>query len=135
LLSQHDIQEKVRYTSSHQSCLSFLLKLSNYISVHLFSLKIIVLGQVWWCVPVIPALRRLRQKNCEFEASLDYTVRPCLKKSNQASKNTQTYSVEDSLVLPSQTLKSLETGFHLLTIMEIVTSHYDPNLWAEYAAK
>jgi hypothetical protein len=31
-------------------------------------------------VPVIPALLRLRQENHEFGASLDYTLRPCLKK-------------------------------------------------------
>jgi hypothetical protein len=27
---------------------------------------------VWWCRPVIPALRSLRQENCEFESSLSY---------------------------------------------------------------
>jgi hypothetical protein len=32
---------------------------------------------VWWYIPVIPALRRWRQKDWEFEDSLDYTVRSC----------------------------------------------------------
>jgi hypothetical protein len=38
---------------------------------------------VWWhfveCV-VIPALRKLRQDDLEYEDSLNYRVRPCLKK-------------------------------------------------------
>jgi hypothetical protein len=28
--------------------------------------------QEWWCIPVIPALRRLRQEDCKFEVSLNY---------------------------------------------------------------
>jgi hypothetical protein len=38
-----------------------------------------------WYTPVVPALRRLRQENCEFQASLDYIVKPCLKK-NKTNK-------------------------------------------------
>jgi hypothetical protein len=25
-------------------------------------------SRVWWCMPAIPALRRLRQEDCEFQA-------------------------------------------------------------------
>jgi hypothetical protein len=32
-------------------------------------------SQTWWLTSVIPALRRLRQKDHEFEANLDYIVR------------------------------------------------------------
>jgi hypothetical protein len=35
---------------------------------------------VWWCMPVIPALGRLRQEHLEFKASLSYLVRSYLKK-------------------------------------------------------
>lgn len=40
------------------------------------------------CIPVIPADGRLRQENPnEFEANLNYMLRPCLKtKANQNSK-------------------------------------------------
>jgi hypothetical protein len=35
---------------------------------------------VWWSSPVIPALRMLRQADCEFEASLGKIARTHLKK-------------------------------------------------------
>jgi hypothetical protein len=35
---------------------------------------------VWWYIPVIPAIRRLRWENPKFKPSLGYIVRPCLKK-------------------------------------------------------
>jgi hypothetical protein len=37
-----------------------------------------MLHGVWWCVAVVPALRRLRQEDHHFKASLDHRVRPCL---------------------------------------------------------
>jgi hypothetical protein len=37
-------------------------------------------------MPVSPALRRWQQENGEFEASLKYRVRLCLKKSKQQRK-------------------------------------------------
>jgi hypothetical protein len=29
-------------------------------------------GQAWWCMPIIPALRRVRKEDHKFEASLSY---------------------------------------------------------------
>jgi hypothetical protein len=39
-------------------------------------------------MPIIPALRRLKQEDGKFEASLGYIARPCLKNiSEKVSKN------------------------------------------------
>jgi hypothetical protein len=35
--------------------------------------------QAWQYMPVIPALRRLRQEDLEFKAMLGYVLRLCLK--------------------------------------------------------
>jgi hypothetical protein len=45
-------------------------------------------SQVWWYMPVISALRRLRQEDGEFKASLGYTAGPSLKKLNKKIKIT-----------------------------------------------
>jgi hypothetical protein len=37
----------------------------------------------WWYMPIIPALRRLRDSNFVFNAKLGYIARPCLKKSKK----------------------------------------------------
>jgi hypothetical protein len=36
-------------------------------------------SQMWWFMPVIPALGRLRQKDWKFEVSMDYIARLWLK--------------------------------------------------------
>jgi hypothetical protein len=41
-----------------------------------------LINQAWWHTPVIPALRRLRQKDHKFEASLCYIAKLCFKKPN-----------------------------------------------------
>jgi hypothetical protein len=37
-------------------------------------------------MPVIPALEKLREENLEFEVSLGYIVRCCLKKKSKATQ-------------------------------------------------
>jgi hypothetical protein len=39
-----------------------------------------VKSQVWWYMPVIPAVGSLVQEDLEFEVNLCYTTRPYLKK-------------------------------------------------------
>jgi hypothetical protein len=34
-------------------------------------------------MPIIPALRKVKQEDCVFEANLDYIVTLCLKKENK----------------------------------------------------
>jgi hypothetical protein len=41
---------------------------------------------VCWQTPVIPAQGTLKQENHEFEDSLGYIVRPCLKKKKKKQK-------------------------------------------------
>jgi hypothetical protein len=43
-------------------------------------LRIVERSLAWWHMPLIPALRRLRQEDREFPVNLGYIVETCLKK-------------------------------------------------------
>jgi hypothetical protein len=45
----------------------------------------------WWHMPVITALRRLRQEDHEFEAIVNYIEKPCLNKKKKERKLTSVY--------------------------------------------
>jgi hypothetical protein len=42
---------------------------------------------MWWFMPIIPALRRVRQKDHKFKASLGHTVRQCFKQNKTKTKS------------------------------------------------
>jgi hypothetical protein len=62
------------------SCLS-QVKVSCCLRVHSYSLtqksarQKCSLNWAWWCIPIIPAPKSLRQEDCMFKASLCYVVR------------------------------------------------------------
>jgi hypothetical protein len=43
-------------------------------------------GWVWWHNSVIPALRRLRQCDCEFKSQPGFIVRSCFKNKDKIKK-------------------------------------------------
>jgi hypothetical protein len=49
-------------------------------------------------MPIIPALRRLRQKNCEFKGRLSYIMRLYLKQTNRQAKNSRALSFGSSAI-------------------------------------
>jgi hypothetical protein len=50
--------------------------------LHGATVKRINSSRAWWCTPVIPAPQRLKL-DLEFQASLHYLVRPCVKISKE----------------------------------------------------
>jgi hypothetical protein len=44
-------------------------------------------SQIWWLTPVVPALKKLRQEDLQFQASLDYNAETIpLKKNKKRTK-------------------------------------------------
>jgi hypothetical protein len=41
---------------------------------------------VWWLLPIIPVLGRLKQEDCKFKANLGYTEKHCLKKRKEGKE-------------------------------------------------
>jgi hypothetical protein len=41
---------------------------------------------VWWHIPVFPAVKRIRQEDCMFKASLGNIARPYIKKKKRGMK-------------------------------------------------
>jgi hypothetical protein len=74
---------------------------------------------VWWYTAVIPALKRLRQKDDKIETSLGYIAGPCLKNNND-NKNKQKPPNK------SQTKKTLDQP-------GVVTHTYNPSTQEEEA--
>jgi hypothetical protein len=50
-------------------------------------------GWAWWCILIISALRRLRQKDHGFKAIMGYTARFCLTKPKK--KTTQNKEIRE----------------------------------------
>jgi hypothetical protein len=59
------------------------------------SLKRGIWGWIWWWTSIIPALRRLRQKEHEFKASMGYVGRTC-EKSKQTNREKERHLDVDS---------------------------------------
>jgi hypothetical protein len=49
--------------------------------------KFTKLSQVWWYIPIILALRRLRQEECKFQTSLGYVCSEILSQKLKAKQN------------------------------------------------
>jgi hypothetical protein len=80
-----------RRVKEQYSCMIYLIYCKNlciYSNVptqHNNNKKIVSGSWVWWCTPVISAFKRQRHRDSEFQVSLDYVVRACLKKQNTNS--------------------------------------------------
>jgi hypothetical protein len=63
--------------------------------------------QAWWYTSAIPALRRMKQEDCEFAGSLSYIIhlRPQSETLSQKQNKIKTVSQDLNLVIPSSEMK------------------------------
>jgi hypothetical protein len=82
--------------------------------------------ECWWCTPVFPALRRVRQGDCEFEASLGYIARPCLQKKSKRIDNGSMCGRISILMCRgySLILTMLEKLYQVLQEQKLMCSHH-----------
>jgi hypothetical protein len=98
---QYSVLPKQQYHKPHISSISWL---------HLEARS----SWVWWCTHVIPALGRLNKEDWEFQVSLGYRVRSCLKKKKEEKDKRPCLVISlDHLVLVCDvcTMRSLNDAF------------------------
>jgi hypothetical protein len=62
------------------------------------------ISQTKWCIPVLPALRKMRKKDLKFKASLGYVPRPCL--TEKRERTALGWELQTAAILPATTLDS-----------------------------
>jgi hypothetical protein len=65
-------------------------KYTRFMDQRLNAVKMPILSQVWWYILVITALRRLKQKDWEMDASMGYRSRHCVKTKQKDVSSLQT---------------------------------------------
>jgi hypothetical protein len=75
--------------------------------------------QMWWYTPIIPKRRRLKQEDHEFEASLGYIVRSCLKTTNKTKIKSNQIQEKQNKIKPNKT-----TGRHSTKYMTTTSQEY-----------
>jgi hypothetical protein len=51
------------------------------------------MGWMWWCMPIIQALGRLRQEDCKLEGSMNNIIRSSLEKKRKKQKERKMFCI------------------------------------------